>query len=744
MAVLSPHLEPHSSYTHLYCPPDESGANSIMFKILVRWLLRILYRLDVRGSLPSAPKTLVVSNHQSFLDAMILWTCLPSRSLWVVHTQILRQPLFRLILTKVDHIVIDTTNPFSLKSTIEVIESGRPVIIFPEGRVTVTGTIMKVYDGPAFIAAKTGCTVAPIIIDGAVRAKGFSRMGADYPLALFPKIRVTFFPGEQIAMPAGASGKIRRRKAGEEMRRLLQRCWFAARPKRSIHDAFLDAVEIHGRGRLMVEDVTGVNQSYGDILKASLALGRLACKLTAENEVVGVLMPNATATLSLTLGLFGVRRIPAMLNFTAGADGLQSAIKAAQIKTILTSRAFLEKGKLSGLVEKLQGVTVVCLEDLRPRFTLADKLWLVLYALRRPRAATLHSQPEDVAVVLFTSGSEGKPKGVVLSHQSIVANVDQALTAVDASPTDRILSAMPVFHSFGLTAGFMLPILNGIRLFLYPSPLHYSIVPELFYDRDATIMFATPTFMKHYAKRAHPYDFRKARLLLAGAEKLSDEVRDLYMTKFGVRLLEGYGATECSPVIALNTAMRCKDGTVGELLPAMEYRLEPVPGIDEGGLLHLKGPNVMLGYWRESNPRVLEKPSSLFGEGWYSTGDLANVDEDGFLHILGRVKRFAKVAGEMVSLEVVERIAEVASPHSVHAAITRPDAARGEMIIICTQDAKLKRDQLQQAARQLGAPELAIPRRILYLDKIPLLGTGKKDYPQISRLAEEKIASPSA
>ena len=712
-----------------------------MFKLLIRGLLRLLYRLDVRGSLPSAPKTLVISNHQSFLDAAILWTCLPPTTLWVVHTQVLRQPLFRFLLKYVDHVIIDTTNPFSLKSTIECIETGRPVIIFPEGRVTVTGTLMKIYDGPAFIAAKTACTVAPIIIDGAVRAKGFSRMGADFPLALFPKIRVTFFPGELIAMPEAPSGKLRRRKASEEMRRLLQRCWFAARPKRSLHDAFLDAVETHGRGRGIVEDITGPEQSYGAILKASLALGRLVSKITAENEVVGVLMPNAAATLSLTLGMFGVRRIPAMLNFTAGADGLQSAIKAAQIKTILTSRAFLVKGKLTPLVEKLQGVTVVCLEDLRPRFTLADKLWLILYALRNPRAATLRSAPEDIAVVLFTSGSEGKPKGVVLSHKSILANVDQCLTAVDASPADKILSAMPIFHSFGLTAGLMLPVLNGLHLFLYPSPLHYTIVPELFYDRDATVMFATPTFMKHYARRAHPYDFRKARLLLAGAEKLSDEVRDLYRDKFGVRLLEGYGATECSPVIAINSAMRCKDGTVGELLPGMECRIEPVPGIDVGGLLHLRGPNLMLGYWRESNPRVLETPSSLFGEGWYSTGDLAQVDEDGFLQILGRVKRFAKVAGEMVSLEVVERIAELASPRSVHAAITRPDAGRGELIIICTQDATLKRDLLQQAARELGAPELAIPRRIVYIEKIPLLGTGKKNYPEISRLVEEQIAN---
>jgi acyl-[acyl-carrier-protein]-phospholipid O-acyltransferase/long-chain-fatty-acid--[acyl-carrier-protein] ligase len=262
----------------------------------------------------------------------------------------------------------------------------------------------------------------------------------------------------------------------------------------------------------------------------------------------------------------------------------------------------------------------------------------------------------------------------------------------------------------------------------------------MFYDRDCTVMFATPTFLKNYARRAHPYDLRKVRFLMAGAEKLTTEIRDLYNEKFGARVLEGYGATECSPVIAVNTPMRAKSGTVGEPLPGVECRFEPVPGIEDAGLLHVRGPNVMSGYLRDSNPGVLEPPSSIFGDGWYATGDLAVLDEDGFLILKGRVKRFAKVAGEMVSLEVVEKIAEAASPASIHAAICRPDPARGEMILLLTQDAGLRREQLQQSARDLGAPELAIPRRVLSIPKIPLLGNGKKDYPTIQKLAEELLA----
>ena len=714
-----------------------------MLKFFVRVLARILYRVEVRGTPALSAKTLIIGNHQGFLDAPILWTILPANTVWVVHSQVVQNWLFRIVLKTVEHIIVDTANPFALKNTIAVIESGRPVLIMPEGRITVTGAMMKVYDGPAFVAAKTGATLAPFIIDGAVRAKGFTRMRGDYPLAWFPKITVTFFPEAKIEMPDAPTGKLRRRKAGQEMRRLLSRCLALTRPKRTLHAAFLDAVELHGRGRHMVEDAGGADLTYGGLVKASLALGRLVSKFTAEDEVAGVLMPNAAATLSLLLGMIGVRRIPAMLNFTSGTDGVQSALIAARIKTVFTSRAFLEKAKLTHVVEKLQGVRIVFLEDLRPLFTLGYKLWLMLYALHFPRAVTVASRPEDPAVVLFTSGSEGKPKGVVLSHSSILSDIEQCLAVVDVSPADKIFSAMPVFHSFGLMSGFILPVVSGMRVFLYPSPLHYSIVPELFYDRDATILFATPTFLRNYAKRAHPYDFRKVRIMLAGAEKLTDEVREIYMEKFGVRVLEGYGATECAPVISLNTPMASKSGTVGELLPLMEARLEPVEGIDEGGILHVRGPNVMMGYWREAAPRVLEPPKSVFGEGWYSTGDLAAIDDDGLIRLLGRMQRFAKIAGEMVSLEVVERIAEAASPSAVHAAVIRPDPGRGEMVVLCTQDANLKRDQLQHAARAMGAGELSVPRRVVHVEKIPLLGSGKKDYTTLTRMVEERAAQAS-
>lgn len=709
-----------------------------MLQSLIRVLLRMLYRLEVHGEAPRSGRGLVIANHQSFLDAPILWSMLPRDALWLVHTQVMEQWVFRFLLKAADHIVIDVTKPLGVKEAMAALDRGRLVVIFPEGRVTVTGALMKIYDGPAFIAAKTEAPVTVAVIDGAARARGFTRMRGDYPVAWLPKIRVAWFGPEVIRMPEGRTGRERRRAASEAMRRLLQRSMCLARRKRSLFEAFLEAADMFGRGRDMVEDSGGTRMTYGRLLRGALALGRLTARFTHEGENVGVLLPNAAAALALVLGLMSRRRVPAMLNFTSGVEGMQSALRAAQVKTVITSRTFLERAKLEETASRLEGVRLVLLEDLRQQLTAGDKLWLLLFALRAPRLASKRAAPDEPAAVLFTSGSEGKPKGVVLSHWSILSDIEQALAVLDVSPADKIFSAMPVFHSFGLMAGFLLPVVSGIRVYLYPTPLHYAVIPELYYDRDATVMFATPTFLKHYAKRAHPYDLRRTRLLVAGAEKLTAEVEQTYFDKFGLRIYEGYGATECSPVISVCTPMRARRGTVGEPLPLMETRLEPVEGLEEGGLLHVRGPNVMLGYVRESRPGVLEPPESRFGPGWYATGDLA-VIEDGFIRLLGRQKRFAKVAGEMISLETPERIAERASPKHQHAAVARPDAARGEMIVLATEDAALQREALQAAAREMGAPELALPRRIVVVDKLPLLGTGKLDYPTIARMVEERL-----
>jgi len=708
-----------------------------LIRRVLRLVARILFRVRLQGdpSVFKADRLLIIANHESFLDGLLLGLFLPLDPVFVVNTGISKQWMFRLILSLVDYLAVDPSSPMAMKKVIKLIESGRPVVIFPEGRITVTGSMMKVYEGPAFVAAKTAATLVPVRLDGGARSY-FSRVSGKMPKRLFPKISISILPATRIDMPEEGSAKIRRRKAGDAMRRIMQEMIFSSQPKQTLYTAFLDAMEIWGRGRYLVEDMKQVEYTYKDLLKMTLVLGRVVARETVVNEKVGLLLPNVAPALSLVLGMSALRRVPAMLNYTAGTEGLQVVCVAAQVRTIISSRAFVEQAKLADKLAALKDVRIIFLEDLREQVSLLDKLWLVFYALRFPRMIELPTAPDDPAVVLFTSGSEGKPKGVVLSHRALLSNIAQIRAVIDFSVDDKFLNALPIFHSFGLTAGALLPVLTGTKLFLYPSPLHYRVIPELAYDRGCTVLFGTSTFLGNYARFAHPYDFYRLRYVIAGAEKLSDAVRGQWFEKFGIRIFEGYGATETAPVLSVNTPMGYRTGSVGYLLPGIEYQLEPVPGIAEGGLLHVRGPNVMSGYLRFENPGELEPPVSSAGEGWYSTGDIVSFDADGFMKIVGRVKRFAKVAGEMVSLEVVEKMAVTASPSLAHAASTQTDAQRGETIVLFTTDAALTRDSLQAAARSAGWPEIAVPRKIKSIDALPLLGTGKIDYVTLKTMAE--------
>ncbi|MCB1898553.1 bifunctional acyl-ACP--phospholipid O-acyltransferase/long-chain-fatty-acid--ACP ligase [Cognatazoarcus halotolerans] len=705
-------------------------------KAVLRTLTRVLFRIDVEGTLPPQPeRLLVIANHESFLDGLLLGLYLPMNPVFVVHTTVAKSRWFRLILSLVDYLAVDPTSPMAMKKVVRLLESGRPVVIFPEGRITTTGSLMKTYDGPAFVAARTGASILPIRLEGAART-WFSRVSGKAPKRLFPKIRLAIQPLTRIAMPEAPTARERRRKAGEAMRRVMQEMVFASRPRQTLFEALLDTAAIHGRGRRLVEDLKQEEYSYGDLLKMSLALGRLVARETAQGENVGILLPNLAPTLALVVGLPAFGRTPAMLNYTAGVDGMQAACTAAEVVTVLTSRAFVEQARLGDKLASLQGIRLIYLEDLRAAMTLSDKLWLMLWAMPFPYAATRIGSAEDPAVVLFTSGSEGKPKGVVLSHRALLANIAQIRAVVDFSVDDKILNALPLFHSFGLTAGGLLPLFSGANVFLYPSPLHYRVIPELAYDRGCSVLLGTSTFLANYAKHAHPYDFYRLRYVIAGAEKLAEPVRELWFEKFGIRIFEGYGATETAPVMAVNTPMAFRRGTVGQFLPGVQARLEPVPGIARGGMLHVSGPNLMSGYLRFDRPGVLQPPASSAGTGWYETGDVVEVDDDGFVRIVGRVKRFAKIAGEMVSLEVVEKIAAAAAPAAQHAASTQTDAAKGEALVLFSTDPALAREALVSAARVQGASELAVPRKIVTVDALPLLGTGKIDYVTLKQWAE--------
>lgn len=712
-----------------------------VLKTILRLVLRLLFRVEVRGSWPDPlpEKLLIIANHESFLDGMLLALFLPINPVFVLHTWVAQSRIYGYIIRFVDYLAVDPTSPMAIKQVVRLIESGRPVVIFPEGRITVTGSLMKVYDGPAFVAAHTGATILPIRLDGPSLSY-FSRLGGGHPRHFLPKLRLTLMPLEKIDIPPADSPHERRRLAGESLRRLMQHMLFASRPSGTLYDALLDSIAVWGRKHRLVEDVHQVEHSYGEFLKMTLALGRLGTRLAPEGARIGVLLPNVVPTLALLIGLGAMRRIPAMLNYTAGLTGIEAACSLAQVKVIITSRAFEEAGHLQPITCALAShFTVIYLEDLRSQFSLQDKFWL-LCALAFPRKIIQRGAPESEAVTLFTSGSEGAPKGVALSHRNLLANMAQIRSVIAFSASDKFLSTLPLFHAFGLTAGALLPLLTGTRLFLYPSPLHYRVIPELAYDRDCTVLFGTSTFLGHYAKHAHPYDFYRLRYVVAGAERLAQKVREAWFEKFGIRILEGYGTTETAPVLTVNTPMAYKTGSVGQFLPGIDTWLEPVPDIAEGGILHVKGPNVMKGYLHSRQPGMIEPIASCRGPGWYCTGDIVAIDENGFVTIKGRIKRFAKIAGEMISLEMVENLAHEVDPVALHAACSRIDEARGEALILFTTSTILNQDQLQEAARQHGLPALLVPRNIRVLDTMPQLGSGKIDYLSLKQRVEEAMS----
>lgn len=510
----------------------------------------------------------------------------------------------------------------------------------------------------------------------------------------------------------------------------------AAGARITLFRALLQAVSRHGKARIALEDPERKPLSYGNLVLGALVLGRKLAALTQPKAHVGVLLPNVQAMAVTLFGLTAFGRVPALLNFTAGVKNLRAAGELAELKTIVTSRRFIDQARLDDELKALgEGRRIVYLEDVRKQITSLDKALGVLASLVPRLAYRPHeAMPDDPAVILFTSGTEGKPKGVVLSHANLVSNARQvfAHAAGVISARDIFMNPLPAFHSFGLTAGMLVPLLNGMKCVLYPSPLHYKQVPKLIAETGATFLLATDTFLQGYARAADPDDLKSVRYVVAGAERVKPETRRMW-EPYGTTILEGYGCTECAPVLACNTPLASREGSVGRLLPGIEARLEPVEGITEGGKLCVRGPNVMAGYLSVERPGVIVAPEG----GWHDTGDIVTLD-DGFVVIKGRAKRFAKLGGEMVSLAAVESMISGLWPDQNHVVVALPDARKGEQLVLVTEKPNAERSVLQETAKAQGFPELWVPRAILVTNSIPVLGNGKIDYGATRELAASR------
>lgn len=706
-----------------------------LLRPFLTWLFKFLYNVEVIGYenyVNAGKRVVIIANHTSFLDAALLATFLPNRLTYAIDSYTAKKWWIKIFMRLVDAYPLNPTNAMAIKSLIEFVRQDKRIVIFPEGRITMTGALMKIYEGPGLIADKAHAKLLPIRIQGA-QFTPFSRLHGKVRIRWFPKITLTIFPAQNLGVPAEIKGRQRRQQISIKLYDLMRTVIFeSSNYEETLFESLIDAKVTHGRYYKVAEDVERVPMNYQQLITRSFVLGRIMAKKTKPGEAVGVLLPNSLGTLVVFFGLHAYSRVPAMLNFSSGARNVVSACLSAQVKTVYTSERFIRMAKLEEMQEALKeaGVNVIHLEKLRAKVNAISKLKGLIYAqfptyahswINRKHQELL--EPTARAAILFTSGSEGSPKGVVLSHRNIQANRYQISACVDFTATDRILNALPVFHSFGLTAGMILPLLSGVYVFFYPSPLHYRIVPELAYDINATILFGTDTFLSGYAKYATPYDFYSVRYIFAGAEKLRAETQLLWMQKFGIRILEGYGVTETSPVLTINTPMQNQTGTVGRLVPGMQYKIRPIPGIAEGGEFIVAGPNVMMGYLKSDNPGVLVPPPG----GWYDTGDVVTVDSLGFVTIIGRLKRFAKIGGEMVSLAMVEQLITKLWPDSQHAVINMPDARKGEQLVLLTTHTKAQRSTIVEFAKLNKVPEIAIPKQILTVKEMPLLATGKID-----------------
>lgn len=682
----------------------------------------------------SAPAPVIYAiTHRSRIDPALMLSLLPNDTLHILDERSAAatwlepwRELARTIAFNAEHVFVSRRLVRVLKGR------GRLAVYFPEA-VEPDVKSFRLYRAVTRIAVQADARIVPIFIGGADQLPFSLRPQQGLRRRWFPRLSISVLEPMKVEELVALNGDGSTSTSNAVFDRVAEARMAATDLGRGLFHAIRDAADRTGPSHPIVQDVVAGTMTYRRLFTGARVLGRRLEKETVPAEAVGILLPNTNGMVLSLLALWSAGRVVAMINYTAGPASVTAAVRTAVIRKIVSSRAFIEKASLSDIVAAAEtgGAHFLWLEDLGADVTHWEKLTAALFwrkPLQRQDAAR-------AAVILFTSGSEGTPKAVALSHRSLLANAAQAEARVTISPADTLLNVLPGFHSFGLTGGTILPLVTGVKLFLYPSPLHYKLIPEVARKMRPTIMFGTDTFLANYARTAKEGDFSSLRFVVAGAEAVKPETRAAWRDRFGVEILEGFGLTEAAPVVAVNTAIHNRDGTVGRLLPGMRMRLEPVKGISEGGQLWLSGPNLMMGYMSAERPGELQP----LGDGWHDTGDIVSVDREGFLTIRGRAKRFAKIAGEMVSLGAVEMLVQALWPEERHAVVSVPDKRRGERIVLVTTAVAADPEQLRQFGKAHGAAELMVPGDIVKVPEIPLLGSGKTDYAAARNLALERL-----
>ncbi len=706
-----------------------------LFGPFARFLLRVLFRFHSTNIevLKTPGPILLLANHVSWIDWLFILADLDGDWRFISSSTTAQASwLHRYLMVNGRTYPIDTASPYSLKRVSEHLSSGGRLLLFPEGRLSQTGSLMRIFEGAGFLLQKSRARVIFCYLRGTERVLLSPHSGWK---KTFTKISAHYSEVKQPPTFVGLSGLETRRRLTNWIRQEMITQRFDVEMKLGQPTVLLAAAESartqpHADA---LEDHTYKSLTFREVfVRADLLAERWSALCGTDNRI-GVLLPNVNAAPIVFLSLWIAGRVPAILNFTTGTPMMLACAHLAGLRQIVTSRAFIERQKLDLSPLQAAGIQLLYLEDVAKQIPKMSQLKTALAHRFLPWAQMRYTPFADTAVILFTSGSEGQPKAVELTHQNLLANIRQILSAADIGDRDRLFNCLPIFHSAGFVIGTLVPLVRGIYCFLYPNPLHYRLVPMLFSDRNCTIMISTNTFLNGYARKAHSYDFRSLRCLFAGAEKVQESTAAIWGRRFGVRILEAYGATECSPIVSFNSPGDIMHGTAGRILPRIEWKLESVEGVAEGGRLFVRGPNIMKGYL---NPDANAQFQALGG--WYDTGDIVKVDADGCIHVLGRLKRFAKISGEMVSLTAVEEalagvFVHVAANAEVVVA-TRPDIDKGEVMIAVTNNSLVTLEEIRAAIRAKGLSNLCLPRELKYVRDIPKLGTGKVNHRELKNL----------
>ncbi len=729
----------------------------VLLKLVTALFARLMYRIELIGAanIPEEGEALLVPNHVSLVDAFLLVASTDRHIHFLVSERIFSRPGLKQLAKLMEWIPISSSgSPRALigamNQAASFLDQGKVVCIFPEGQLTRTGMMLPFKQGFERIVKGRNTPIIPVHL-GQVWGSIFSRAGGRYVWKIPRKVPYPVTVSFGSPLPTSSSVF----EVRQAIRELGADAWIAQKPRRvPLQRSFIRSARRRPRA-LAFADEQRPKVSRFAALTGAIALARRMRTIWGGDRCVGIMLPPSVPAALLNLAATLSGRTVVNLNYTAGQDGLDSAARQASLGSVVTSELFLEKAGVT-LPESL---TPIWIEDVAAGITAPQRLAAAMLALVAPAGAierfcgaTRATRMDDTVAIIFSSGSTGEPKGVMLSHFNIDANVEGSAQAMHILPGDRILGVLPLFHSFGYMVTLWFAANYGMGVIYHPNPLDAAVHGQLIRRYRITMLASTPTFLQIYMKRTDPGQLGSLRIALVGAEKLSDRVSNAFQERFGLKPLEGYGATECSPIIAVSLPDHrtpgffqagSRSGFVGRALPGVAVRavdpdtldesLEPLPS-QEPGMLLVRGPNVMQGYLGRE-----DLTTKALRDGWYVTGDIGLIDEDGFIRITDRLSRFSKIGGEMFPHGRVEEALHeaVGSELQVFAVTSVPDERKGERLVVLhtVEDAVIPTviDGLQKG----GLPNLFIPRaeNFVSVEALPLLGTGKIDLRGVRKIA---------